>query len=190
MKWNPTALKATNCLKDLSLFGIVTAVAVQLFFKVYVSRLYRFIYFICKMFMFYHLLWQKCLSTYTLIYTIYLHCNTASILIQLVCVSNVISRCLGTFLGVLIITMITTNVNITGTDWNLNIGRAVTFPEFQYQNLNSQDGDAEVKRNKLSTDSTHLNKLKGTWVGLSWFVLASGLIWFPINVVTFSVSWQ
>lgn len=124
MKWHPTALEATNCLKDLSLFGIVTAAAVQLLFNV----------------------------------------------------------------GVLIITIITTNVNITGTDWNLNIGRAVTFPEFQYPNLNSQDGDAEVKRNKLLTDSTHLNKLQGTWVGLSWFVLASGLIGFPINVVTFSVS--
>lgn len=38
MKWNPTALKATDCLKDLSLLGIVTAAAVQLFFKVYISR--------------------------------------------------------------------------------------------------------------------------------------------------------
>lgn len=124
--------------------------------------------------MFYHLLWQKCLYTYTLIYTIYLHCNTASILIQLVCVSNVKSRCLGTFLGVLIITIITTNVNITGTDWNLNIGRAVTFPEFQYPNLNSQDGRC---RGQKKQTVNWLNTFEQTPGNLGWTELVCFGIW-------------
>lgn len=93
---------------------------------------------------------------------------------SLVCVCNVTSRCLGTFLALLIITIyistinISTNVDITGTNWN---------PCWQSNYISSVQVSKPEQPNCQLTQHIKMN-----WVGLNCFVMASGLIWFPINV--------